>query len=227
MNAEEEQGRHGSPWRVTVLFLLYGVVHSLLASTIAKRKFIQVAGERARNGLYRPLYNAQAVAGLAAGTWAFLRLPDRLLYAVPRPWSWLLHVIQGGGITLLVRALKTTGLDQITGLGPLWAFVTGKPVQPESEAQGPPPVSLRRPQKQGPYAWVRHPENLAMLALIWGIPRMTVNRLTLALWTTLYAVIGSWHEDTRLQEAYGTAFARYRRTTPMLLPRLVRPRQGR
>jgi len=221
MKSEEQQNRRGSPWRVTALFLLYGIVHSLLASTIAKRKFIQVAGERARNALYRPLYNAQAVAGLAAGTWAFLRLPDRLLYVVPKPWSWLLHVIQGGGATLLLRALTTTGLDQITGFGPLWAFLNGKPVHPESEAQGPPPISLRRPRQQGPYAWVRHPENLAILLLIWGIPRMTVNRLTLALWTTLYAVVGSWHEDTRLLEAYGNAFARYRRTTPMLFPRLA------
>ena len=51
---------------------------------------------------------------------------------------------------------------------------------------------------------------------------MSVNRLTLAVLCTLYAVLGSWHEDSRMRRAYGEAFARYQRCTPLLIPRLRR-----
>jgi protein-S-isoprenylcysteine O-methyltransferase Ste14 len=78
---------------------------------------------------------------------------------------------------------------------------------------------LNQPERLGPFGRVSHPENLAIILVVWPFPRMTVNRLTLAGWATLYAVVGSWHEDVRLAQAYGEAFARYRRATPMLVPR--------
>ena len=48
---------------------------------------------------------------------------------------------------------------------------------------------------------------------------MSVNRFTLAVLCTLYAVLGSWHEDARLGRTYGAAFARYQRSVPLFVPR--------
>ena len=95
---------------------------------------------------------------------------------------------------------------------------------PEVAAKGPPLQALKHPERLGPFGWVRHPENLAVMLTLWAFPRMTVNRLALALWTSVYAVIGGWHEDSRLEGTYGATFARYRRTTPMLVPRFGSPR---
>lgn len=218
MHTRSDSHRAGSALKVSLLFLLYGVVHSLLASSGAKQGFARLLGERARNGLYRFLYIGQSVFTTLMAAVAFQRLRDRDLYQVPKPWAWVFHLMQLAGIGLLLRALSVTGFDRILGLPQLVAYLRGEEPPPEAAAQGPPLQALKHPEKLGPFGWVRHPENLAVMLALWAFPRMTLNRLVLALWTTLYGVVGSWHEDSRLKEAYGTAFDRYRRATPMLVP---------
>jgi hypothetical protein len=51
----------GSPVRVAALFAGYALVHSALAARQTKAATQRIAGERYRNGLYRFLFNAQAV----------------------------------------------------------------------------------------------------------------------------------------------------------------------
>jgi hypothetical protein len=94
----------GSPGRVAALFVGYALVHSLLASREAKAAARRCWGARYRNGLYRFLYNVQAVLLFAGVAWAFVRLPDRTLYRVPSPWSWLLGALQVSGLGLMAWA---------------------------------------------------------------------------------------------------------------------------
>jgi protein-S-isoprenylcysteine O-methyltransferase Ste14 len=74
-------------------------------------------------------------------------------------------------------------------------------------------------EARGPFRYLRHPDNLPIITLAWSFPTMTVNRLVLALLTSIYAVVGSWHEDGRLQRRYRRPFAEYLRRTPMFFPR--------
>jgi hypothetical protein len=224
MSTRSDPQQTGRPLNVSWLFLLYGALHSVLASSAAKQAFAKLAGERARNGLYRPLYIGQAVLVTLAAVAAFLRLPDRDLYQVRKPWAWALNVVQAAGVGLLLRAVSVTGFDRMIGLPQLLAYGRGEHPAPEYEAQGPPPQALDHPERLGPFGWVSHPDNLPIILVVWAFPKMTVNRLTLALWATVYALVGSWHEDARLQGAYGEAFARYRHATPMLVPRFGRKR---
>src|SRR5690242_82697 len=211
MSTRSEPQQTGRPLRVSLLFLLYGALHSFLASSAAKQAFAKLAGERARNGLYRPLYIGQAALVTLAAAAAFLRLPDRDLYQARKPWSWALNGVQLAGVGLLLRAVSVTGFARMIGLPQLLAYGRGEAPAPEYEAQGPPPQALNHPERLGPFGRVSHPDNLPIILVVWAFPKMTVNRLTLALWATVYAVVGSWHEDARLQGAYGQAFARYRR----------------
>jgi hypothetical protein len=204
--------------RVSALCLLYAALHSALASSAAKRGFAKLAGQRARNGLYRPLYIAQALLSTLAAATAFGRLPDRTLYRVPPPWAWALRGVQAAALALLWRAVAVTGFGRMLGWPQLRAYLRSEHPEPEPEAQGPPPQALAHPERLGPFRWVSHPDNLPIILLAWAFPKMTVNRLVLALWASAYAVAGSWHEDARLARAYGEAFARYRRATPMLAP---------
>jgi hypothetical protein len=197
MRRRDRHGSRGSALRVVALFAGYALVHSVLASFPAKRLMRRIVGERAEKGLYRGFYMIQAVA-TTAGAWIwFLRFPDRELY-------------------------------RIEGLAGGHDF-------PLIEAQGPPPEALVFGQvSEGKvessevvevFRYIRHPENLGFVLILAAFPRMTVNRLTLAVLSLVYAVVGSWHEDYRLAATYGEAFRRYRRRTPMLMPRLRRTRQ--
>ena len=208
----------GSVWRVCVLFAGYGLLHSLLASSWSKSLVERLGGRRVRHGLYRPFFILQSLVTTVWALRKFWGLPDRTLYQVPRPWSWLWRAMQAFAMALLLRALAVVGYLRLLGISPLVDFLRGWEPKETPEAQGPPPDARNQPVLTGPFRLIRHPDNLFFALFVWALPRMSVNRLTLALLCTFYAVLGSWHEDARLQQAYGEAVARDRRGTPLFIP---------
>ena len=160
----------------------------------------------------------------AWAAWWFSRLPDRELYRAPSPWSWLMRAGQVVSLGVVVATVRASGMPS-TGIPQLRCFVAGSEPTPEPEAQGPPPARDHEGMAvAGPFRLSRHPSNLASIALFSLFPRMTANRVALAAVVTVYAVLGSAHEEHRLTKAYGAAYERYRRSVPFLLPRLSRRR---
>ena len=205
---------------MTVIFLVVAGVHSLLAARQAKALARRLVGRRWRDGCYRPLFIVQSLVLTSWATGRFLRLPDREVYQLGPPWSWALRLVQLASLGLLLATARAVGLARISGLAPLLAALAGRGGGPEPEAQGPRLGPDGELVVVGPFRATRHPDNLPIPGVFWCFPRMTVNRLTLALLATAYAVVGSLHEDARLHAAYGAAFERYRRRVPFFLPRL-------
>ncbi|MCA3747729.1 MAG: hypothetical protein IN808_01130 [Rubrobacter sp.] len=204
--------------RVALICTLWAAVHSLLASRRAKDLACRIVGPRYRNGLYRFLYNLQAVVLVAWAARRFLSLPDRELYRVPAPWSLLLRLGQCASVAVLLSGVRVIGVLDFAGISSLLDLLRGRNPRPEPEAQGPP--SEGELKIAGAFRLTRHPGNLAALGIFLLFPRMTVNRAVLALFVTLYVILGSLHEEQRLRAAYGAAaYDRYRRSVPFLLPR--------
>ena len=114
------------------------------------------------------------------------------------------------------------GVLRFAGLTPLLDLLAGRDVRPAPEAQGPPLGSDDRVVNVGAFRFSRHPGNLGALGFFLFMPRMTANRAVLVALVTLYVVLGSLHEEYRLQAAYGDAYERYRRVVPFLVPRCPR-----
>jgi len=205
--------------RVVWVSVLWALVHSLLASRWAKDLVRRVAGARYRDGLYRAGYNAKSLVSLLWLARWFARLPDRELYRVRPPLSWLFRAGQAASLGILLSGVRVVGLPEFAGITPLLKLLTGKDVSPEPEAQGPPIGADGEVVKAGAFRLTRHPGNLGALGFFLLLPRMTVNRAVLTALVTLYVVLGSLHEEHRLRAAYGTAYERYRRTAPFLIPR--------
>lgn len=180
--------------------LLWGILHSILASLKAK----ELARSWIGTGLmrfYRLLYNFLAVLtfmpilGLAAVT------PDRKLYLVPFPWSGLLVIGEIlAVVALLIGFLQTDAMDFI-GLRPL--------------------VESKRPTRlttSGLYHYVRHPLYSAGLALIWLLPYMTANVLAINIGLTVYVVVGAFFEERKLKLEFGQQYTNYATVTPMFVP---------
>jgi uncharacterized membrane protein len=200
---------------------IFAVVHSLFASKQAKDLVYQVAGRRYRNGTYRFAYVVQSIVLLGWASWHFKRLPDRDLYQVPSPWSWLVRAGQLASLMLIISTIRTLGTLRSTGIAPMHELLVGLDPVPEPEAQGPPLGDNNEMIVAGPFRFSRHPSNLGGLLFFLLFPRMTVNRMLLAGLVAVYIILGSLHEEYRLRAAYGMPYVRYQQRVPFLFPSLA------
>ena len=207
-----------APLRVVGICALWALVHSALASKQAKDLARRISGSRHRDGLYRFAFNAQSVVSLVWAARRFSRLPDRELYRVRPPWSWLFRASQVASLGVLLSGVRVMGILRFAGLTSLGDLLAGRDVRPAPEAQGPPLGSDEGVVKAGAFRFSRHPGNLGVLGFFLFLPRMTANRVVLLVLVGLYVVLGSLHEEHRLRAAYGAAYERYRRAVPFLVP---------
>ena len=190
---------------LSTCFILWAVVHSLLASLRAKGWARRAFGEEV-DRWYRIGYVLFALVTFAPIPLLVLLLPDRTLYVVPTLWRWLMVVGQVTGAMGAAVAILQTGPFRFVGL----AQALGQRAE-----EGP-------LQVRGLYCYVRHPSYTCSMVVVWLMPLMTVNLLVLFLLFTLYFWLGSVHEERRLVAEFGEAYEKYRHHVPRLIPRLRR-----
>ena len=186
-------------WLILAI-VLWGFLHSLLASHGAKNFFRRRFGERSMR-LYRALYNLFAVVSVLPILYLMMILPDTVLYSVPTPFSYLMRLGQGIALILLVVALLQTDVLSFAGLRQIF----------EEEKQGPLMTG-------GLYRYVRHPLYTFSLLLLWLSPNMTMNSFVIYAALTVYILIGILFEERKLLREFGEEYANYRSNTPMLIP---------
>jgi protein-S-isoprenylcysteine O-methyltransferase Ste14 len=191
-------------WIILLAILIYGFVHSLLASlrlkAIARHWFGPVA-----NRWFRLFYNL--VAGLTLLPIVLLPvvMVDKPLYSIRSPWIILTGILQVVALVILGVGVAQTGLLSFLGVQQLFGVVEEKPSKLVVD---------------GLYRYVRHPLYTAGLVIIWLMPVMTCNLLALNIGLTLYILIGAVFEERKLLREYGEVYADYQKHTPMLIPGL-------
>ncbi len=187
---------------ITIFFVIYAVVHSLLASLGLKAWARRTFGP-ATDRWYRLAYNIFSAVTLLPLFPMLALLPDQTLYIVPAPWRWLMVGGQLIGLAGLGLSVMQTGALHFLGISQLIA------ADPDDSG------SLTT---TGFYGWVRHPIYTFSLLFIWLTPAMTVNLLTAFILFTLYFYIGSIYEERRLLAEFGDAYRRYQQRVPRLIP---------
>jgi len=188
---------------LTAFFVMWALVHSLLASLPLKNWTRRVFGAGV-DRWYRLAFNAFAGITILPIFPMLATLPDRTLYVVPATWRWLMMGGKVLALAGLVGSFLQTGPLHFLGLSQLFA---SKPAQ-TSPLEG-----------RGFYCYVRHPIYSFSLLLLWLTPAMTVNLLTVYILITLYFYVGSFHEERRLLAEFGDAYRDYQQQVPRLIPR--------
>jgi len=188
-------------WLIFVI-ILWGVVHSLLAS-LGFKEFLRRALGEGFMKFYRLLYNMFAVISIVPVLYLMVSLPDKILYEVPSPWSYLMLAGQGTSLLLLVIAVMQTDVLSFVGLRQLI----------EEEKKGSLVIS-------GLYRFVRHPLYTFSLLILWFSPSVSLNSFVVYVALTAYVLIGIFFEERKLLREFGQQYANYRSVTPMLIPGL-------
>lgn len=178
----------------TLRFLLFALLHSLLAVPRVKEKLRQLPW-------YRLSYNVLSLILLG---WMMMAWQStRVLYLVPGIGNLLMQALQFLSLLAMLVCLRQTGLKSFLGLQ-------------REERDGDELCT------SGCYALVRHP--LYALSLLFFLlnPVMTTRWLTLTILGTLYMLFGAALEERRLLLKHGERYARYQRSVPFLLPRFRR-----
>jgi protein-S-isoprenylcysteine O-methyltransferase Ste14 len=183
-------------------WILYGVIHSALASAACKRWFVQRSIFIARH--YRILYILVASISLALMAVLFWETPRFLLWK-PIP------IVQITGIFLII------GGSFIMGIIIKKYFSTVKNMH-DLMYDNAIPILFQ----EGLHSIIRHPLYLGTFLLIWGLfllvpfgSLFVTNAII-----TLYTLIGIGYEEKKLMRVFGEKYVRYKEEVPMLLPKL-------
>ena len=168
-------------------------------------------GERAYQGFYRLIYSAVSVITLLPVLYFYWQLPDRPLYAIPAPFSWLMIGLQLAGFIGLTVSVLQSGALAFVGVQQAADYFSGNDIGKQS-GLGEVLVS------HGLYRWMRHPLYTFSMLLLWASPIMSRNNLILVILITAYFVVGSFIEEQRLEQDFGQAYADYKKRASRFIP---------
>ncbi len=186
------------------LLAAFAIQHSGMARPAFKRWFTRFVPEAAERSTY-VLISSLALAAL----YVFWSPIGGVIWDAPEGlarnaviglylfgWALLLYT------TFLIDHFDLFGLKQV------WRRLGDKTYRP--------------PQFHTPslYKLVRHPLYIGWLIIFWSAPTMTIAHLVFAVMTTAYILIAIQLEERDLVMAFGKEYVDYRKSTPMLLPRL-------
>jgi methanethiol S-methyltransferase len=191
---------------IAVYFVLFAVMHSLLADPRFKSWARRELG-KAFDRWHRLAYNLLALLMTLPFIFIMILLPDKNLYAVPAPWSWLMFAAQLLAAVALLQTIHRTGVSYFLGLSQL----RGESVAASREG------GL---VTDGFYCHIRNPLFFFAAFFLWLSPRMTENLLAFNILATVYFYLGARHEERSLREEFKEQYQEYRNAVPMFLPRL-------
>ena len=188
------------------LILVFGLQHSVMARPAFKQWWTLFVPHEAERSTYVLFTNLALI--LLFWQW---RPMGVVIWNVTDPIGrGLLYGLYAlGWLTVLVTTFLINHFD-LFGLRQSWLALLGKPYTH---------LGFKTP---GPYRLVRHPLYVGWLLAFWATPTMTIGHLVFALGMTVYILVAIGFEERDLADFHGPAYEHYRKTVPMLVPRLGR-----
>ena len=185
------------------LIALFGFLHSLLARAWVKEKLYRVMPRAAE----RSTYVVQSSLCLALAMWLWQPM-EATLWQVGGPWVALSYAGFAIGAGLVLWSTFLIDHFELFGLRQIWCHLRGTQM---------PAPEFRTPAL---YRIVRHPMQLGIVVLLFSTPHMTAGHLLFASAMTAYVFIGLYFEERALLRMFGSRYAAYQQSVPMLIPGL-------
>jgi protein-S-isoprenylcysteine O-methyltransferase Ste14 len=180
---------------LALLWIGYGIIHSVLATDSIKKIF--------STKYYRLIYNLLAIVLLIPILYFQITVDSKRLMEDSVFNQLLGGIMMFAGIFVMYLSFKNYDLKEFIGTD----YQNKK--QPELTTEG---LS----------EFVRHPLYVGVLLFIWGSFGFfaTETYLTTALFLSIYIRIGIYFEEKKLVITFGEKYEEYQKNVPMLIPRL-------
>ncbi len=196
-----------------LLLGLFAVQHSVMARPGFKSWWTRFVPKPIERSTYVMISNV-----LMAAVFWFWEPIGGTVWSVEDPTArGVLYAIFGlGWLQVVISSFFINHFD-LFGTRQVWFYLTGQEYKPLRFAV------------PGAYKFVRHPLYVGWLMGFWATPTMTVAHLVFAALTTAYILVAIQFEERDLISIHGERYAQYRRSVPMLIPRLFgrKPAEGR
>jgi protein-S-isoprenylcysteine O-methyltransferase Ste14 len=180
--ASPEPGRSSSAAVDLALFALFAIHHTLFARERVKRWIAARIPPHLIRSIY--VWAASLLFILVCEQWAPI---GGELYRATDGAAIAHAAVQLAGVALMALSVRRIDALELAGIR----------------------QSSGTLQTTGPYGWVRHPVYLAWMLIVFGAAHMTTDRLTFAILTSLYLVIGVVFEERSLAREYPQAYDAY------------------
>ena len=195
------------------LFTIYGYIHSILASNKVKKLFKKTLGNLI--AVYRLLFNIFALASLYF-IYELFPKPQLIIYDLPNPYDIIVLIIQLTSLAGFIWTFRYICFKEFIGLNQLNDFLN-KNYNNELDER----LTLRI---EGPYRFMRHPLYFFSIIFLLFRPTMDLFYLTFFACIVAYFYIGSYFEEKKLMENFGSQYSDYKKLVPKIFPyKLIKP----
>ena len=181
-------------------WLLYGTIHSLMASNFFKIFMAKISGEKFR--FYRLLYNAIAVISLLPVLYVQFSTEKVSMWQVSDYQAVIGKFICVFGVIFIATALQGYDLGEFSGTD----------FQKSNKEN--------KLKTDGLLQYVRHPIYFGILLLVWGlfISDASTRSLVGAVAVTIYLFVGIYFEEKKMVLIFGKQYQTYQSQVAMLIP---------
>ncbi|MGK9476916.1 methyltransferase family protein [Melioribacter sp. OK-6-Me] len=197
---------------IVVLFILFALAHSLLASKKIKLALKERLGEAI--AFYRLFYNA-ASAIFFLLFYLIAPKPDITIYDLHYPYDIITFVFQVLSLFGIIVSTKPIDLLEFIGIRQVIRYIKGS-YNIEQLDEWQPLITT------GIYKYVRHPIYFFTILFLGFRPTMDLFYMVTFICIVLYFYIGSIFEEERLKEKYGKDYEEYSKNTPRIFPCMIK-----
>ena len=195
-------------FEIIFLFLIFGIIHTVLASKKIKLLFEEKAGDLI--AFYRLGYNIISVLSFAA-IYALMPRIGTNVYELNYPFDFIIIIPQLLALAGIFWSTKYFCVKEFFGISQIVRWMKGEYDKDDLDEEMTFIID-------GPYKIIRHPLYFFFIIFLGCRPTMDLSYATLFLCISAYFYIGSFYEEKKLVEKFGDDYRKYREKVPRLFP---------
>ena len=192
---------------IFLLFTVYALIHSVLASHRVKETFKKYFGNLI--ALYRLGYNLFAIVSLYL-IYELSPKPHVIIYDLPKPIDVLILIPQFIALIGILWSFKYICIKELLGINQIKRYMQRNYSSDLDED-----LTLTI---GGPYKYSRHPIYFFSIMFLLFRPTMDLFYLTFFLLIVAYFYIGAYYEEKKLVRSFGEIYTRYQESVSQIFP---------